>query len=49
MRLELHDAALVPANLRFLTPPRKEKQKAQLGDVLRKALTSLSSSSGADC
>ena len=50
MRLELHDAALVPAHLRYTTPPgNEESQKAQLGDVLRKALTSLSSSSGVDC
>ena len=42
MRVELHDASLVPAHLR--PPPPAEKQP--LGDSLRKALRSLSSSSG---
>lgn len=49
MRLELHDAALVPAHLRPAPPPVKERQKAQLGETLRKALTSLSSTSGTFC
>ena len=40
--MELHDASLVPAHLRPQPPPAKQ----QLGDSLRKALRSLSSSSG---
>ncbi len=42
IRVELHDASLVPAHLRPQPPPAKP----QLGDSLRKALRSLSSSSG---
>ena len=44
MRVELHDASLVPAHLR---PPSTTAAKQPLGDSLRKALRSLSSSSGA--
>ena len=43
MRVELHDASLVPAHLRPQPPPSKQP----LGDSLRNALRSLSSSSGA--
>ena len=42
MRVELHDASLVPAHLRPQPPPAKQP----LGDSLRKALRSLSSSPG---
>ncbi len=42
MRVELHDASLVPAHLR----PQPPAEKQPLGDSLRKALRSLSSSSG---
>ena len=42
MRVELHDASLVPAHLRPPPPPAKQP----IGDSLRKALRSLSSSSG---
>ena len=41
MRLELHDAALVPVHLRPAPPP--EIEKLALGEALRKSLTSLSS------